>query len=106
MKLSKNFGGQGFGNMLREAQSAMAQAETLELELAQKTIQIDKGPVTAVFNGIGEMQKLKIDKSVVDPEDVESLEDLVLSAVRDGFAQATELRAARVSQIMPKIPGL
>jgi hypothetical protein len=53
--------------------------------------------------------KLTIDKSVVDPEDIEALEDLILSAVRDGFAKATELRDAKVQEIrqsMPNIPGI
>lgn len=106
MKLPKNFGGQGFGGMMKQAQQAMARAQTLEQELAMERIEIDKGPVKVVFSGTGEIQKLSIDKSVVDPEDVEALEDLILSAVRDGFTQATDLRAAKVQEIMPNIPGL
>jgi DNA-binding YbaB/EbfC family protein len=106
MKLPKNFGGQGFGGMMKQAQQAMARAQTLEQELAVERIEIDKGPVKVVFSGTGEIQKISIDKSVVDPEDVEALEDLILSAVRDGFTQATDLRNARVQEIMPNIPGL
>jgi DNA-binding YbaB/EbfC family protein len=106
MKLPKNFGGQGFGGMMKQAQQAMARAQTLELELAAEVLIIDKGPVKAIFNGTGEIQKITIDKSVVDPDDVEALEDLILSAVRDGFTQATELRNAKVQEIMPNIPNI
>ncbi len=106
MKLPKNFGGQGFGGMMKQAQQAMARAQQLELELATEIITIDKGPVKALFNGTGEIQKITIDKSVVDPEDVEALEDLIVSAVRDGFTKATELRNSKVQEIMPNIPGL
>lgn len=106
MKLPKNFGGQGFTGMMKQAQDAMARAQTLEQELAKELIEIDKGPVKATFTGTAEIVKLKIDPSVVDPEDVEALEDLILSAVRDGFNQATEMRNARVQAIMPNIPGL
>lgn len=106
MKLPKGFGGQGFSGMMQQAQQAMARAQDLEQELANERIEIDKGPVKATFSGTGELIKLRIDPSVVDPEDVEALEDLVTGAIRDGFTQATETRNARVQQIMPNIPGL
>lgn len=105
MKLPKNFGGQGFGGLMKQMQDAMSRAQSLEQELALERIQIDKGPVQAVFNGVGEILKIKIDPSVVDPEDVEALEDLIVSAVKDGFTKSTELRNERVAQITPNIPG-
>src|SRR2546430_2496843 len=106
MKLPKGFGGQGFQGMLAQAQQAMAQAQTLEQELAQQRIDVDKGVVKAVFNGVGELVAIKLDPSVVDPDDIDALEDLIVSTIRDGFAQATALRNDRVQEIMPKIPGL
>jgi DNA-binding YbaB/EbfC family protein len=106
MKLPKGFGGQGFAGMLQQAQAAMARAQDLEKELALERIDVDKGPVKAIFNGRGDLVSLKIDKSVVDPEDIESLEDLIVSTVRDGFQQATELRDAKVQEIVPNVPGL
>jgi DNA-binding YbaB/EbfC family protein len=106
MKLPKGFGGQGFGGMLQQAQQAMARAQQLEAELANERIPIDKGPVKALFDGTGQLVSIKIDKSVIDPEDVEALEDLIVSAVRDGFTTATESRNERVQSIMPDIPGL
>ena len=106
MKLPKNFGGQGFGGMMKQMQDAMARAHTLEEELASMRIAVDKGPVKAVFSGTGEIQSISIDKSAVDPDDVEVLQDLVVNAVRDGFAQATELRNTRVQALMPNVPNL
>lgn len=106
MKLPKNLGGQGFTGMLKQAQQAMARAQTLESELALERIPIDKGPVKAVFSGTGEMLSLKIDPSVVDPEDVEALEDLIIGVVRDGQTQSTDLRNSRVQEIMPNVPGM
>lgn len=92
--------------MLREAQEAMSRAQDIEQELAAQQFIIDKGQVKAIFNGVGEIQKLAIDPAIVDPEDVEMLEDMILSAVRDGFNTATEMRNAKVQAILPKIPGL
>jgi len=106
MKLPKNFGGQGFGGMLQQAQQAMARAQTLEAELAMERIDIDKGPVKCLFNGTGELMQIKLDPSVVDPEDIEALEDLIVGAVRDGQTKATELRNAKVQEIMPNVPGM
>src|SRR5436309_310873 len=99
MKLPKGFGGQGFGGMMAKAQDAMARAQNLEAELANERIMIDKGPVKAVVAGTGQLVKITLDKSVVDPEDIEALEDLIVSAVRDGFDKATEIRAMRVEEI-------
>jgi nucleoid-associated protein EbfC len=106
MKLPKGFGGQGFSGMMAQAQQAMARAQQLEEELARERIPIDKGPVKALFDGTGQLLQIKIDKSVLDPEDVEALEDLIVSAVRDGFTTATEARATKVQAIMPNIPGM
>jgi DNA-binding YbaB/EbfC family protein len=105
MKLPKNFGGQGFGSMMQQAKQAMAKAQSLNEELEAERVQIDKGPVKLVFNGLGELQSMSIDKSVVDPEDVEALEDLIVSAVRDGFQQSVAKREERMKDIMPSIPG-
>lgn len=106
MKLPKNFGGQGFGGMLKQAQDAMAKAQSLEQELAEERILVDKGPISAVFSGTGTLISIELDKSVVDPEDVEALEDLIVGCVRDGFDKATELRNSKVQSILPNIPGL
>lgn len=92
--------------MMNQIQGAMSRAQNLENELALEQIAVDKGPVKAVFNGKGEILSLKIDKSVVDPEDVEALEDLVTSAVRDGFERATQLRNDKLAEIMPNLPNI
>ncbi len=106
MKLPKGFGGQGFTGMLAQAQQAMARAQQLEEELAKERIPIDKGPVKALFDGTGQIMQIKIDKSIVDPDDIEALEDLIVSVVRDGFTTATDARNAKVQAIMPNVPGL
>ncbi|MCC6402931.1 MAG: YbaB/EbfC family nucleoid-associated protein [Fimbriimonadaceae bacterium] len=106
MKLPKNFGGQGLGGYLKQAQAAMDRAKHLEDELAAERITIEKGPVSGVFAGTGEIVSIKIDPVVMDPSETEALEDLIVGLVRDGFSSATELRDARVKEIMPNVPGL
>jgi nucleoid-associated protein EbfC len=106
MKLPKNFGPQGFGGMMSQMQSAMARARDLETELENERIPVDKGPVKALFDGTGRLLKISIDPAIVDPDDVESLEDLLVSTVRDGFEIATNIRNARVQGLMPNLPDL
>ncbi len=92
--------------MLKQYQGALAKAQNLETELGKETIEIDKGPVKATFNGLGELQKISIDKDLLKPEEADVVEDLIVSAVRDGFQRATELRTKRMQEIMPNIPGM
>ena len=106
MKLPKNFGGAGFGGMMKSMQGAMERAHQLEEELETDRIPIDKGPVKALFDGTGRLLKISIAREIVDPDDVESLEDLVVSVVRDGFEQSTALRNAKVQGIMPNLPEI
>lgn len=105
MKLPKNFGGGGLGNIMKQAQEAMAKAQKLEEDLAKEIVPIDKGPIKAEFTGAGELKSIKIDPSVVDPDDVEMLEDLIVSIVRDGSLKAQEMKAEKMKKIMPDMPG-
>lgn len=105
MKLPKNLGG-GFGDIMAQARTAMERAKNLDDELAQEQFNIDKGAVKCVFNGLGELTSLKLDASIVNPNEIEDLEDLIVSAVRDGFTHATNFREARVKEIMPNVPGI
>jgi len=99
MKLPKGFGGQGFSGALAKAQQAMARAQTLDAELANERISVDKGPVRAVFLGTGEIVKITIDKEIFSAGEVEELEDLVVSAVRDGYQKSLDLRAEKIEEI-------
>lgn len=106
MKLPKNFGGQNLGDMMGQMKNAMSRAQNLEEELKEERFEITKGPIKAIFDGTGELQSIKIDPSVVDPEDVSMLEDLIVGTVRDGFTTATDRRNAKVQEIMPNLPNI
>lgn len=67
------------------------------------------GAVTITLNGKYEVTAVKLDKDAVDPEDVETLEDLILTAFQDGFTKATEAQAKAMSAMtggMGLPPGL
>lgn len=94
--------------MMQQMQGAMARAQNLEAELATLRIESETGPIKVIFDGVGMLHNISIDKSVIDPEDSEMLEDLVLSAVRNGFEKSVAIREAKTKEItssLPDIPG-
>ena len=100
-------------SMLKEAQKAGEQMQELEEELTELTISAAAGGgmVKASVTGAGQFIGIRIDPKVVDPKDVEMLEDLIVSAVKEAQSQANQLREKRTQEItgnlkLPKIPGM
>lgn len=106
MKLPKNFGGMNLGNMLKQAQEAQARLQALEQQLEEDRLEVEKGPVKATFSGTGCLVGIRIDPSLMTPDEVDVLEDLIVSIARDGFAKANEARSERVRSIVPDLPGI
>src|SRR5689334_16450508 len=97
-----NMGGMGsMGNLMKQAQKAMEQAQKMEQELAGTKIEgsAGGGMVRVEANGAGQFDAVHIDPQVVDPEDMEMLQDLILSAFRDAQEKAAKLREERVKQL-------
>ncbi|MEN6466881.1 MAG: YbaB/EbfC family nucleoid-associated protein [Syntrophaceae bacterium] len=99
-----------FGNIIKQAQQMQAKMARLQEELAKKTVEASAGGgmVTAVVNGRNELVSLKIEKDVVNPEDVEMLQDLIVAAVNEGIRKSQEMATAEMSKITGglNIPGL
>jgi DNA-binding YbaB/EbfC family protein len=89
--------------MLKEAQRMQDKLAQAQADLAEKTIEASAGggKVTVTANGTGDILSIKIDPSIVDPGDVEILEDLVLAGVK----QAQEDARAAAAENMEKITG-
>jgi len=99
----------GMGNLAKMAQQMQAEMARAEQELQNLTVEGTSGggAVKAVATGKQEILSITISPDVVDPEDVEMLQDLVLAAVSDALGQARragEERMARVTGGM-RIPG-
>jgi len=77
-----------------------------ELAATEVTGSAGGGLVTATVSGSGELQSLTIDASVVDPDDVETLQDLVVAAVRDANRAASELAAEKMGPLAGGAGGL
>jgi DNA-binding YbaB/EbfC family protein len=94
--------------LMKQAQKMQAQMLQAQEQLAstQLTGTAGGGLVTATVSGAGEVLGVKIDAKAVDPDDVESLEDLVLAAIRDGQRQASELGEQTMGPMTSGLPGL
>ncbi len=91
----------GMGNMLKQAQKLQAKMVKLQEELAEKTVETTAGGgmIKVVANGRQQVVSIAIEKDVVDPEDVEMLQDLVLAAVNDALTKAQEMVAAEMGKV-------
>lgn len=101
----------GFGDMrklMREAQKLQQEISKRQEELSQVEVEATAGggAVVAVVNGHGELKALKISREVVDPEDVEMLEDLVVSAIQEAQRKARELLERTMGELTGGFPGL
>ena len=97
-------GGFDMNSLLAQAQAMQAQMQNAQAELATKTVTGSAGGdlVRVTMTGSGELTEVLIDPKAVDPDDTETLGDLVVAAVRDANNQVQALAAAA----MPQIPGL
>ncbi|WP_353684761.1 YbaB/EbfC family nucleoid-associated protein [Thermodesulfovibrio sp. 3907-1M] len=99
-----------FGEIMRQAQKIQEQIQKKQEEIKRMTVEATAGGgmVTAQANGAGEIISIKIDKEVVNPDDVEMLEDLILAAVNEALKRAHELAQAEMAKVsMPfNLPGM
>jgi DNA-binding YbaB/EbfC family protein len=93
--------------LMKQAQKMQQQLLAAQQELAetQVTGTAGGGLVTAVVTGDGTVQSVKIDPKAVDPDDVESLEDLVVAAIRDAARAAQELSADKMGPLTGGLGG-
>jgi hypothetical protein len=91
------------GKMMKQAQQLQNKMAKLQEEMADKTVETSAGGgmVKVVANGRQEIVAISIEKEVVDPEDVEMLQDLIVAAVNDALSQSQQM----VSEEMSKLTG-
>jgi DNA-binding YbaB/EbfC family protein len=96
--------------MMQQAQKLQEKLAKAQQELSNTTLEVSSGggAVTVTVNGQQQIKSIKISPEVVDVDDVEMLEDLVLSAVSEAISQSQELAAKQLGGLTGglKIPGL
>jgi nucleoid-associated protein EbfC len=103
-------GGLNMQSLMKQAQKMQEKMQKAQEEMKDKTIEatVGGGIVKVVFNGAQEMISIEINKEAVDPDDVETLQDLVLSAVNAGINKSKEMAQEEMGQITGgmNIPGM
>ena len=100
----------GMGNMMKQAQQLQSKMLKMQEELAGRTVETSAGGgmVKVVANGRQQVVSIAIDREVVDPEDVDMLQDLILAAVNDALAKSQEMVSSEMGKLTGglNIPGL
>lgn len=104
-------GGMGnMNNMIRQAQKMQEQMTKIQEEAEEKTVEASSGggAVTVVVSGKKQIVSIKISPEAVDPDDVETLEDLIMTATNEAMRMADEMLAREMSKVTGgmNIPGL
>ncbi len=100
----------GMGGLMKQAQQMQKKMAQMQEELAQKEVEATAGGgmVKAVANGSQQLVSLTIEKEVVDPEDIEMLQDLVLAASNEALAKAQQMMQEEMAKLTGgmNIPGM
>ena len=88
-------------NLMKQAQKMQRQMEEMQKELETKTVEATAGgeAVKVVVNGRKEVVEIELKPEVVDPEDIEMLQDLVMAAINEGLRKADEMVNSQMSTI-------
>lgn len=94
--------------MMKEAQKMQERLAQAQKDLAAETVEVSAGggKVTIKVTGAGDITGVKIAPEVVDPQDVEMLEDLILSGLREAQDASRKLQADRMGQVTGGLGGL
>ena len=100
------FGGMNINNLMKEAKKMQADIEKSQAEITSKDFEATAGggAVKAVVSGAKFLKELTINKDVVDPDDVEMLQDLIITCVNEALRKVDEEQAAQMGKF--NIPGL
>lgn len=100
------FGDFDLNALMQQAQQMQADMERAQEEVLSKTYTASAGGdlVTVVLSGKGDLEELTIKPDAVDPDDIETLSDLIVAAYRSARAEADAAMAAAMPE-MPQIPG-
>ncbi len=98
-------------SMLEQAQKMQEEMEKVKSEVNRKVVTAEAGGgmVSVIMSGNNELKQIKISKEVVNPEDIEMLEDLIVAAINKANKAAGEMvqqEMGRLGGMLPNIPGL
>lgn len=102
------FGGGNLNNLMKQAQKMQKDMAKLQEELQDKTVEatVGGGAVTVVVSGKKELKEIALKPEVVDPDDIEMLQDLILAAVNEALRKADEMTNEEMGKITGGLGGM
>ena len=101
---------QNMNNIMKQAKKIQERITKIQEEMEKKTVEATSGGgmVSVVINGKNELLSLKIEKEVVNPEDIDMLQDLIMAAVNEGRRKAQGMVSAEMAKVTGgfNIPGM
>ncbi|HOO41471.1 MAG TPA: YbaB/EbfC family nucleoid-associated protein [Syntrophales bacterium] len=101
---------QNMNNIMKQAKKIQERITKIQEEMEKKTVEATSGGgmVSVVINGKNELLSLKIEKEVVNPEDIDMLQDLIMAAVNEGMRKAQEMVSSEMAKVTGgfNIPGM
>ena len=108
--MGKGFPGFGgnIGNLMKQAEKMQKDIQRVQAEMEEKLVEASAGggAVSVVVSGKKEIKEIKLKPEVVDPEDIEMLQDLILVAVNEGIRKAEDLVGSEMKKLTGGMPGL
>ncbi len=108
--MAKGYGGMDLNSLMAQAKKMQKELARVQEEAAKEVVEVSVGGgmVIVKANGAGDVVDIKISKEIVDPDDVETLEELVLSGVNEALRKAKEAMEEKASALTGglNIPGL
>jgi DNA-binding YbaB/EbfC family protein len=101
------FGGANINNLMRQAQKMQKEMAKVQEELQERTVEASAGggAISVVVSGKKEILEINIKPEVVDPEDVEMLQDLIMAAVNEALRKADEMVNSEMSKFTGGLGG-
>ncbi len=108
--MAKGFGGMDLNSLMAQAKKMQKEIAKAQEEAAKEVteVSVGGGMVTVKANGAGEVVDIKLSKDIVDPDDIETLEDLVLSGVNEALRKSKAAMEEKISALTGglNIPGM
>ena len=101
-------GGGNMGNLMKQAQKMQKDMEKVQAELNERLVEASAGggAVTVVVTGKKELKEIVIKPEVVDPEDVEMLQDLIMAAANEALRKADEMVNSEMGKLTGGLGGM
>lgn len=101
-------GGANMANLMKQAQKMQRQMEESQKELEEKefTAKAGGGAVEVVVSGKKEIKSLKLQEEIVDPDDIETLEDSIVAALNEALKQVDEASSSNMSKLTGGMGGM